>query len=387
MLTAWREGIRRGAYLEAAVSGTSPFSLNVASNTFTNPLLVLLPHCSMSMSPNSIESPGMRRASRHPTKIFKGHTGRVSCVVYFPDGRRLASASIDKTIIVWDVENGRQDGQPLQHDASVKYIAISLDGRRIASGMEGGGLVVWDVSTREVFQKLKGCGIDRLAYSPDGRWIAAAPMDIETVVRLWDVDTGGPSREPLRCESSGICVAFSPDGSRIAAGLWDGSFEVFDIATGKVVVGPIKAHTQFVSSLVYSPDGRLLVTASWDESIRVWDAKTGVQVGKPILGHRDQVNCLSVTADGRRIASGGFHGAIRVWDLDTRQQVGDPFNADGRVFSVAFSPEGRYIISCGEDNAVYLWDTESLAIQGSVSIFNLPQHCFQLSTSVLPAFR
>ncbi|KAH7920010.1 WD40 repeat-like protein [Leucogyrophana mollusca] len=320
----------------------------------------------MSTSSSPIEFSGVRRATRGPTKVFKGHAELVTCVAHFPDGRRFASASNDKTVIIWDVESGRQDGQPLQHDFSVGEIAISPDGRRIASGMVQGGLVIWDVLTQGVVHEVNN-GVWRLAYSPDGRWIATAPMDVVREVQFWEADTGRPGRKPLNYGGDVSCVAFSPDGSQIVAGLWDGSFQVNDVSTGESVVGPIKGHTEEVWSIVYSPDGRLLVTASRDSSIRTWDSKTGVEVGNPLLGHEYAVGCISITADGRRIASAGLDKTVRVWDLETRLQIGDPFDAIvGRVHSVAFSPGGRYVIS-GENDEVALWDTESLAIQGSSS--------------------
>ncbi|KAH7919821.1 WD40 repeat-like protein [Leucogyrophana mollusca] len=305
--------------------------------------------------------------------VFRGHTDVVWCVAYFPDGQHVASTSGDKSVIIWDVGSGRQDGPPLQHASAVLWVAISPDGRRIASGLEGGGLAIWDALTRKVVHEIKGVGVWRLAYSPDGRWIATVLMGPGGAVWLWDADTGGPFREPLESDGFVGCVAFSPDGSRITAGLWDGSFQVIDIATGKSVVGPINGHTETVSSVVYSPDGHLLVTGSLDKSIRVWDSKTGMEVGKPMLGHEDDVYCISISADGRRIASAGLDRTVRVWDLETRLQVGDSFDADGWVDSVAFSPDDRYIVS---DNTydVCLWDTESLPIRGPVSILSLLQH-------------
>ncbi|KAH7918030.1 WD40 repeat-like protein [Leucogyrophana mollusca] len=335
----------------------------------------------MSTSPNPIESSGARRASCGPTKVFKGHTKKIWSVAYFPDGRRIAGATNDdKTVIIWDVKSGRQDGQPLLHNSSVRWIAISPNGSRIASGMEG-GMVVWDALTRQAVHEIKG-GVYRLAYSPDGRWIATAPTDAAREIWLWDADTGRLGRKPLRCDGDVFCVAFSPDGTQIAAGFEDGSFQVMNISTGDSVVGPINGHTEGVLSAVYSTDGRLLITASRDSSICVWDSKTGLEVGEPMLGHEDAIDCISITADGRRIASGGWDKTVRVWDLETRLRVGDSFDAPGLVFSVAFSPDERYIIS-GGDGDVFLWDTESSAIQGRVSILILLQYCFQLSTSVL----
>ncbi|KAH7917141.1 WD40 repeat-like protein [Leucogyrophana mollusca] len=326
----------------------------------------------MSTLTSPVESSAARRAPHGPTKVFKGHTGRVCCVAYFPDGQHIASTSSDKTVIIWDVERGGQDGHPLQHDCSLEWIAISPDGRRIVSGLQAGGPVIWDALTRKVVHEIKGGGVWRLAYSPDGRWIATAPRVDERVIRLWDADTGRPGREPLKCDGRILCLAFSPDGSRIAAGMVDGVFQVIEISTGKSVVGPIKGHTRTVTSVVYSPDGRLLVTASQDKSIRVWDSKSGMEVGKPMLGHSDDVWCISITADGRRIASGGSDDTVRVWDLETRLQVGHSFDAGGWVFSVAFSPDDRHIISGNSLDDVALWDTESL----SVSVFSLLRYSF-----------
>ncbi|KAH7918249.1 WD40 repeat-like protein, partial [Leucogyrophana mollusca] len=204
-----------------------------------------------------------------------GHTDVVRSVAYFPDGKHIASASSDKTIIIWDLESGRQNGEPLRHDFGVMLKAISPDGRRIVGGTKEGGLIIWNAVTREVVHEIKGVGAYRAAYSPDGHWIVTAPIANEREIQLWDANTGRPGREPLKCEDNVLCVAFSPDGSQVAAGLVDGSFRVIDISTGESAVGPIKGHTEYVSSVVYSPDGRLLVTGSSDQSIRVWDSKTG----------------------------------------------------------------------------------------------------------------
>ncbi|KAH7919650.1 WD40 repeat-like protein [Leucogyrophana mollusca] len=363
MLTACIEGIK-GGRKQLRPAPHHPPSASPRTPSLT-PYPSLSSPRAMLTSSNPIKASGMRRALCRPTKVFKGHTKSVNSVVYFPDGRCIASGSSDKTVIIWDVESGRQDGQPLHHDSSVRWIAISPNGRRIASGMHK-GVVIWDVLTREMVHEIKGDGVWMLTYSPDGHWIAIAPTADERVVQLWDADTGKPGRDPLRCDGDVYSMVFSPDVSRIAIGFRDGSFEVIDIATGESVVGPIKCHKTMVNSVVYSADGRFLITGSRDKSIRVWDSKTGVEFGKPMLGHKDEVNCLSISADGRRIASGGDSDdeTVRVWDLETRLQVGDSFDAHGWVPSVALSPNGRCIISGGKLGTVCLWDTESFETQG-----------------------
>ncbi|KAH7919601.1 YVTN repeat-like/Quino protein amine dehydrogenase [Leucogyrophana mollusca] len=324
----------------------------------------------MSTSLNPVEWSGARRASRHPAKVFKGYKGVVS-VAYFPDGRRIACALNNRTLIICDVKSGRQDGMPLDHSGEIECIAISPDGRRIASAVGEARVVVWNVQTREVVHEIEG-GAEELAYSPDGCWIAIVSIASGGMeMLLWDTDAGKLGREPLKCDNSVFCMAFSPDdGSRIAAGFEGGCFQVIDIATGESVLGPIKGHTNDVTSIVYSPDGRLLVTGSTssDRSIRVWDSKTGVQVGRPMLGHEWQYTAgwISITADGRRIASGGWDKTVRVWDLETRLQVGDSFNVEDQVHCAAFSPDGRYLVG-GGNRRLYLFDTESFAIQGPIS--------------------
>ncbi|KAH7926343.1 WD40 repeat-like protein [Leucogyrophana mollusca] len=317
----------------------------------------------MSMSTSSIESSTTRPVSCRPMKVFKGErTAFINSCAYFPDGRHIATGGYDKTVIIWDIESGMQDGMPLYHSASVEWIAISPNGRRIASGLGESGMVIWDALTREVVHKIEEANVELLAYSPDGRWIATVTMD-ESVIRLWDADTGRPGSEPLDCSDmmSVTCVAISPDGSRVAVGSPGSSFKVIDISTGESVLGPIFGHPYWVTSISYSPDGRLLVTASAYDSMRVWDSKTGVEVGNP-MGHEGKVRYMSIAPDGRRIASTGDDITLRVWDLETRLQVGDSRRGYGPV---AFSPDSRYLINGGDQ--INLFDTESFAIQGSSS--------------------
>ncbi|KAH7924654.1 WD40 repeat-like protein [Leucogyrophana mollusca] len=302
----------------------------------------------------------VERTSHPPTMVFKGHTLIVTSVAYFPDGRHIASASWDETIRIWNVETGQQDGEALEHDSGVEAIAIAPDGGKIAGRVEG-GLIVWDVVRRKRVRAVKIDGDEGMVeyvlvvtFSPDGRCIATA-SSIGISIRLWDVDTGSLVRELHHLT---LCLSFSPDGARIATGSYDGSFRVLEISTGKTVVSPMRGHADRVNSLVYSPDGRLLVTGSEDGSIRVWDAATGREVGRPMLQPRDKPWRVAISTDGKRIASVSFDLTVRLWDFETRLQVGDPFA--GRAFprSVAFSPNGRFVISGGTRD-VCLWDTDA----------------------------
>ncbi|KAH7918878.1 WD40 repeat-like protein [Leucogyrophana mollusca] len=326
----------------------------------------------MSTAPEPRESPVEHTEERRPTKFFRGHNGIIWSLAYFPDGRRIASGSSDRTVRIWNMGSGQQEGESLIHDAGVNGIAISPDGRNIASRVVGRGVVVWDVARREKVHEVEIPKDDivksltlPVEYSPDGRWIGAASL-LGDKIHLWNSDADNLVREPT-CLESVQCLAFSPNGSEIATGSRDGSFHVCDVLTGKVLVGPVKGHTKFVASLVYSPDGRLIITGSWDQSVRVWDAKTGQEVGQPMLEHKHYVTCLAVAVDGRSIVSGSFDNTVRVWDIETRLQIGEPLGVEHGILSVAFSPDGRFVVGGSYDGIVQLWDIESnlVLLEGS----------------------
>ena len=95
-------------------------------------------------------------------------------------------------------------------------------------------------------------------------------------------------------------------------------------------------------------------------TVRVWDADTGQPIGQPLTGHTDTVYSVAFSPDGKRIVSGSDDNTVRLWDADTGQPVGPPLTGHtGVVYSVAFSPDGKRIASGSNDDTVRVWDADT----------------------------
>ncbi|CAA7268966.1 unnamed protein product [Cyclocybe aegerita] len=196
-----------------------------------------------------------------------------------------------------------------------------------------------------------------VAYSPDGTNIASGSWDGR--ICLWDAVTGTILREPFEGQRDPVkTVAFSPDGKRIASGSDDQTIRIWDAETGSlVVVGSFKEHTGGVNSVAFSPDGSRIVSGSSDGKVRIWEAETVKPVGKAFRGHTAQVWSVAFFPDGKRVVSGSFDKTVRIWDAETGNEVGKPLQGHTDfITSVAISPDGSRIVSGAEDKTIWIWD-------------------------------
>ena len=292
-----------------------------------------------------------------------GHTGAVLGVAFSPDGHRLATASDDSTIRVWNADTGQPLGAPLTgHTGAVWSLAFSPDGHRLASAGADTTVRVWNADTGQPLgAPLTGHtgAVGGVAFSPDGHRLATAGAD--TTVRVWNADTGQPLGAPLTGHTDTVHgVAFSPDGHRLATAGDDTTIRVWNADTGQPLGAPLTGHTDNVYGVVFSPDGHRLATASGDSTVRVWNADTGQPLGAPLTGHTDAVWSVAFSPDGHRLASASGDNTVRVWNADTGQPLGAPLTGHtGAVGGVAFSPDGHRLATAGGDNTVRVWNADT----------------------------
>jgi predicted NACHT family NTPase len=154
----------------------------------------------------------------------------------------------------------------------VLSVAFSPDGERLASASADRTIKVWNTAGGRLILDLKGHTDDILcvAFSPDGDRLASASSDSK--VKIWDADSG-QEMQTLEGHTFGVnCVAFSPDGKRLASASADKMVKVWDTVSGQVTL-TLKGHTFGIPSVAFSPDGKRLASAGFDRTVRVWDSR------------------------------------------------------------------------------------------------------------------
>jgi len=244
-----------------------------------------------------------------------------------------------------------------RHRKAVVAIAISRDGSKIASASRDQSVKIWDVFSRGLLWSLEGhkSGVTTVAISRDGRIAGSGDWDGRII--LWDLVTGKPLRILRRHERGIAALTFSPDDTTLLSGSFDGTVRLWRVLDGKHRQINEGENHQPVRALAFAPDGRTFLSGWGYDKVRVWDVASGREIAN-LAGHDKPVLSIAISPDGRRAASGGMDGIVHIWDLDSKNKL-QTLKKDARnVRSLAISLNGQFLATVA-GNVVKLWDLES----------------------------
>jgi WD40 repeat protein len=297
---------------------------------------------------------------------WRGHDGPVNNVAVSPDGRLAAAACCDRTIRLWSLATRRQLRAFHGHTDSIYGIAFSSDNRTLFSGSGDGTIRVWDCGTGQMLRQFGNDTTYSLALAH--RVNTLLTTDAQSRLVFWDAATGKRLREIPRM-GSGWGIQVSADGRVMAAGDQDAVYAL-DPATGKEIGRFGSAYQQFG----LSPDGRTLATQQMNERVvRLWNLATGKQFcSLPLDWSLDFAGSAPFvfSPDGRLLA---VHSkdTIQLWEVFTGKERRQFRGHRGRqgVLAFAFSPDGKTLLSGGDDTSVLIWDVarERDAVSGQLS--------------------
>ena len=318
-------------------------------------ILEVLPHRGVTRGYTSEALDVFQAVRAADAQIFAitGHTDRVRSVAFSPDGRRILTASSDRTARIWDAATGREILRLSGHTGDLTSAAFSPDGRRVVTASFDKTARIWDAATgRELLQLSGHTDLLRAAqFSPDSQRIVTASTD--KTARIWDAATG---REMVLLSGHTdllTSAAFSPDGRRVVTSSWDRTARIWDAATGREVLR-LNGHTDVVTSAVFSPEGRRILTASTDDTARIWDAATGREILR-LSGPIDLLRAAAFSPDGQRIVTASGDKSARIWDAATGREIRLLSGHTDWVTSAAFSPDGRRVVTSSWDRTARVW--------------------------------
>jgi WD40 repeat protein/serine/threonine protein kinase len=290
---------------------------------------------------------------------LQGHRGAVRAVAFSsPDGRLILTGSEDNTARLWNLAGGEL--RRLEHPGPVHAVAFSPDGRRVLTGGADGTARLWDVADGREVGRLQGHrgAVRAVAFRPpDGRLILTGSED--NTARLWD-PAGGELR---RLEHPGPvhAVAFSPpDGKTFVTA---GAFKSARLWRLRETAGPDEVcqstHQGYVNSISFRPDGKALLVGNTDRSARFWHCEGGKSLSRP-LPHGGEVKAVAFHPSGEMVMTGSGDGVARLWKTGPNQFPFQSLPHDGPVHAVDINPVSGAVLTGGAvftvSGAMRLWD-------------------------------
>jgi WD40 repeat protein len=297
------------------------------------------------------------------TKTIQGHRNAIYGIAHSWQQNLLASGHEDQTIKLWDVNlNASQQlkvglqpfGVLHGHSNRVFCVAFSPNGQFIASGSADRTIKLWSSHTGKCLNTLHGHGswVWAIAFNPDSNLLASASHD--HTIKIWDVHSDECLQTLQGHPGSVLAIAFSQDGKTLFTSGYEKIVKQWDVETGKCL-NTWEADSNRVWAVSVSPDGQYVATGGDEQIVKLWDIHTGT-CRRIFQGHTGQIVCILFTADGSRMISGSSDRTIKIWHLVTGDCLATLQNHQNWVWSLSLSHDDRTLLSGSQDETINCWD-------------------------------
>lgn len=311
--------------------------------------------------PEPARDPAAKPAPQQFTEAssYSGHEGRIIGASISQDGRYAVTAGFDRTVRLWDLQEGKEVHVLRGHTGQVYFADLSADGKLIVSGGDDNDCRLWDAKTGEQIRTFSGNWVTCVRFSPDGKTVAASGFD--GLVRIWETATGNEIRRLAGHRSIAQHVAFAPNGDQLAScsGHWDpdqpqdNTIRLWNLKTGEET-RRLEGHTGLITCISYSRDGRRLLSGSYDGSIRLWDPQAARAIAV-IPGVETQLHDVALDAAGHWALTTGSSGRLRLWDLASSQELATVAAHERFSNNPLFLPDGEHVLSTGGEGLLKVW--------------------------------
>jgi cytochrome c len=288
---------------------------------------------------------------------LRGHGGPVRALAISPDGTEAISGSFDTAVIRWSLTRNVAEQVLRFHDSAVNAVTWLKDGR-IASASEDGAIAVWTPGRTGPDKVFKGhtAPIAGIAPSPDGKTVASASWD--RTVRLWPLDGGAP--RVLQGHSQNVnAVAFTPDGRALVSAGYDATLRIWPLADGEATVVTLPSP---LNTVAIAPDGEIVTAGASGKVFFV--SRKGEVLGE-VAASPTPVIAVAVSPDGKLAAAAGIRGSVAVIDRASRKVLHTLVGPGLPVWSVAFFPDSRTLLTGGTDRMIRRWNAATGEAIGS----------------------
>ncbi len=297
--------------------------------------------------------------------------GAVHALVFSPDGSRLAATgglpARSGTVRIFATDSWEERATIADHTDVVYDAAFSPDGTKIATASFDKTVRVWDAADGKAIETLKGHSdfVYAVAFTPDGKHLISSSKDRS--IKVYSTETWQSERTLSGHSEDVLTVAVSPDSYSVVSAGKEPQLRWWIIENGQNN-RTVSGHSGTVSELVFSRDGKQIVSVGSDKTVRVWNGADGSLV-RSITGAAEWLYCVSLSPDGKFVAAGGWDGLVHVWETESGRAlavlVTPPAPDPARPQWLATTPEGYYAAS-DELAALGRWRCGGQAVGGAI---------------------